>query len=66
MGLAYVYAQYAEPGLGTGRLVSVLGDWLPTPARFYLYYPSHRLPPAGLRAFIEFAREEGAGAVSAA
>ena len=56
LGLAYIYAQYAEPALAAGRLVTVLDDWRPPEPGFFLYYPSHRLPPAGLRAFIELAR----------
>ncbi|RMX07971.1 LysR family transcriptional regulator [Corticibacter populi] len=57
LGLAYVYAQYAQEALAAGRLVSVLDDWRPAEAGFFLYYPSHRLVPAGLRAFIALARE---------
>ncbi|HNI82690.1 MAG TPA: LysR family transcriptional regulator [Rhodocyclaceae bacterium] len=56
LGLAYVYAQYAAPAIAAGRLVSVLDDWRPPEPGFFLYYPSHRLPPAGLRAFIDLAR----------
>jgi len=57
LGLAFVYQQYAQQGLDAGRLVSVLDDWRPTETGFYLYYPSQRLVPAGLRAFIELVRE---------
>lgn len=60
LGLAYIYAQYAEPALAAGRLVTVLDDWRPPEPGFFLYYPSHRLPPAGLRAFIELARTASA------
>lgn len=57
LGIAFVYSQYAEPGVADGRLVTILDDWRPAETGFFLYYPSHRLPPAGLRAFIDFARE---------
>ena len=57
LGLAFVYQQYAQQGLDAGRLVSVLDDWRPTETGFFLYYPSQRLVPAGLRAFIELVRE---------
>lgn len=57
LGLAYVGAAYAAPALAAGRLVTVLDDWRPVETGFFLYYPSHRLVPAGLRAFIDFARE---------
>lgn len=58
LGFAYMYEQYARESIAAGRLVSVLDDWRPTEPGFFLYYPSHRLPPAGLRAFIEFMRAE--------
>jgi DNA-binding transcriptional LysR family regulator len=53
LGLAYVYAQYAADGLRAGRLQTVLEDWCPVVPGFYLYYPSRKLLPAGLRAFID-------------
>ena len=59
LGLAYVYASYAADALAAGRLVSVLDDWRAQDERFYLYYPSRRLLPAGLRAFVEMVREQG-------
>ena len=52
LGLAYVYAQYAQPGLASGKLRQVLADWCPEIAGFYLYYPSRKLMPAGLKAFV--------------
>ena len=57
LGLAYVYAQYAGPGLAAGRLLSVLEDWCPEIPGFYLYYPSRKLMPAGLKAFVEMLRD---------
>lgn len=61
LGCAYVYRQYAETALAAGRLRTVLDDWRPSEPGFFLYYPSHRLPPAGLRAFIDFLRDEAPG-----
>jgi DNA-binding transcriptional LysR family regulator len=52
LGLAYVYAQYAQVGLENGQLRQVLADWCPEIAGFYLYYPSRKLMPAGLKAFV--------------
>ena len=52
LGLAYVYAQYAQAGLTSGKLRQVLADWCPEIAGFYLYYPSRKLMPAGLKAFV--------------
>ena len=66
LGLAYVYASYAADALAAGRLVSVLDDWRAMDERFYLYYPSRRLLPAGLRAFVDMVREQGGGKQNAA
>ena len=57
LGLAFVYQQYAQQALAAGRLITVLDDWRPAETGFFLYYPSQRLVPAGLRAFIELVRE---------
>ena len=60
LGLAYVYAQYAAPAIAAGRLLTVLDDWCPRIPGFYLYYPSRKLMPAGLKAFIEMLRTHAA------
>lgn len=62
LGLAFVYQQYAQQALEAGRLLTVLDDWRPAETGFFLYYPSQRLVPAGLRAFIELVRERYADA----
>ena len=56
LGLAYVYAQYAQAGLEAGRLCQVLEDWCPEIPGFYLYYPSRKQMPAGLKAFVELVK----------
>ena len=58
LGFAYMYEQYVQTAIAAGQLISVLDDWRPSEPGFFLYYPSHRLPPAGLRAFINFMRSE--------
>lgn len=62
LGLAYVYAQYAQAGLATGLLQQVLSNWCPEIAGFYLYYPSRKLMPAGLKAFIDLLKTQGSAA----
>ncbi len=57
LGIAYVPDHAARPWLDDGRLVAVLADWCPEIPGLFLYYPSGRLVPAGLRAFIEVLRE---------
>lgn len=57
LGLAYVYEATARASLAAGRLETVLDDWRPMEAGFFLYYPSRRLPPAGLQKFIELVQE---------
>lgn len=57
LGLAYVYAQEAQAALAAGQLVTVLDDWCPHIPGFYLYYPSRKLMPAGLKAFVAMLRE---------
>lgn len=59
LGLAYVYAQYAAAPVAAGRLLTVLDEWCPEIPGFYLYYPSRKLMPAGLKAFVELLRSTG-------
>ena len=55
-GLAYVDAAQARSALEAGRLRSVLGEWMPPPEHFYLYYPSARLKSAALTALVDAVR----------
>lgn len=58
LGLAYVYAQYAQAGLAAGRLCQVLEGWCPSIPGFFLYYPSRKLMPAGLKALVALIKAE--------
>ncbi|WP_144160221.1 LysR family transcriptional regulator [Paraburkholderia sp. BCC1885] len=57
VGIAYVTSEAAQRAIDNGLLVPILLDWLPTLAGHCLYYPSHRLVPAGLRAFVDLVKE---------
>jgi DNA-binding transcriptional LysR family regulator len=56
-GLAYVGEWAVAEEIAAGRLLTVLDDWTPPFPGLRLYYPGHRLVPAGLRAFITVLRE---------
>jgi DNA-binding transcriptional LysR family regulator len=61
LGLAYSWRWLAAEHLAAGRLTEVLAGWTPSYGRFRLYYPSRKYVPAGLRAFIDLAREMAPG-----
>lgn len=57
LGIAYVSDHLARPYVARGELVTVLDDWCPPIPGLFLYYPSHRHVPPGLRAFIDMLGE---------
>ena len=57
LGLAYVAIDAARAGIEAGSLVPVMTRWTPPFPGHHLYYPSSRLVPAALRAFIDIVRE---------
>lgn len=61
LGIAFVFDHDAAPALADGRLTAVLDAWCPRFPGYYLYYPSRKLMPAGLKAFVAQLREEAAG-----
>jgi len=56
VALAYVWEQRAERNIAEGRLIQRLDRWCPPEDWLYLYYPSRRNLPAGLRALIKSIR----------
>ena len=57
IGIAYVPHSVAARALARGEIVTLLDDWTPPFAGMHLYYPSHRLVPSALRAFVDVMRE---------
>jgi DNA-binding transcriptional LysR family regulator len=52
-----------DPWLRRGDLVQVLGDWSDEFYPLYAYHPSRHLPPAKVRAFLDFIQEVAAEGV---
>ncbi|VEC46481.1 LysR family transcriptional regulator [Klebsiella aerogenes] len=51
--MAYVPERYAQHGLDTQRLVTVLDDWTITSQGIALYFPQNRHMPVALRLFVD-------------
>ncbi len=62
VGLTLAMESDVRDDIDAGRLVTVLEDWTPTLPPLSLYYPSRRNPTAAFKAFIDFARRQGAAA----
>ena len=60
-GLFQSLALGLDPWLRRGDLVPVLGDWSEELYPLYAYHPSRHLPPAKVRAFLDFIQEVAAG-----
>lgn len=56
-GLGYLFEQDILPEIDVGRVIRVLADWTPSYPGLCLYYPGRRNLSAGVRAFLELARE---------
>jgi DNA-binding transcriptional LysR family regulator len=57
LGIAQSVAFGLEPLLANKALVQVLPDWAEERYTLYCYYPSRNLPPAKVRAFLDFLLE---------
>jgi len=53
-GIVYSFEDWLAPHFAAGTLKPVLERWWPRFSGPFLYYPSRRLMPAALRAFVDF------------
>ena len=56
-GLFQSFALGLDPWLASGQLVQVLPDWSDERYPLYAYHPSQHLPPAKVRAFLDFVQD---------
>lgn len=56
-GVGYLYYEQVKEHLASGKLVSVLDEWLPERPNFQLYYPNRQYMPFGLRAFLDYIKQ---------
>ncbi len=57
VGIFYCPEQRVMTYLSRGELLSVLPDWVSLDEGMYIYYPSFRTPPRGLRELVNVLRE---------
>ncbi|MGK6320632.1 LysR family transcriptional regulator [Sphingomonas sp. DT-204] len=57
LGILSTFEAFVADALAAGRLAPVLPDWWQSFSGPFLYYPSRRLMPAPLRAFVDYLRE---------
>ena len=53
-GISQSLALGLDPLLESGELVQILSDWAEEHFPLYAYFPSRHLPPAKVRAFLDF------------
>jgi DNA-binding transcriptional LysR family regulator len=54
LGVIYTFEDFLAPALRARRLLPILEEWWQGFSGPFLYYPSRRLMPAPLRAFVDF------------
>jgi DNA-binding transcriptional LysR family regulator len=63
-GIAQSFEFGLDTLLATGELVQILPDWAEERFPLYSYYPSRHLPPAKVRAFLDFIQANASAAAS--
>lgn len=56
-GLGYIFEQDIVSEIEAGQVIRVLADWTPPYPGLCVYYPGRRNLSAGVRVFLELARE---------
>ena len=59
IGIAFVIGATAQAAIARGDVVTLLDDWTPPFTGYQIYYPSRRLLPSGVRAFVDLVRAIG-------
>lgn len=59
-GIIQLFEEWATPHLASGALEPILEPWWPRFSDPFLYYSGRRLPPAPLRASVDFIESDGA------
>ncbi len=62
LGIVYLFEDWLRPALEAGALVPLLEPWWPSFSGPFLYFPSRRLMPTPLRAFVDFIKDRHDGA----
>ncbi len=57
LGIVRLFEDRLRPAMDAGTLVPVLESWWQTFSGPFLYFPSRRLLPAPLRAFVDFIKD---------
>jgi len=57
LGVIHLFEEWLRPELDSGKLVPILEPWWEKFSGPFLYYPSRRLMPAPLRAFVDFIKK---------
>lgn len=60
LGIISTFEEFLQDGLESGAFRPVLPEWWQSFSGPFLYYPSRRLMPAPLRAFVDFVKSGGA------
>jgi DNA-binding transcriptional LysR family regulator len=60
LGIISTFEEFLTEGLESGAFRPVLAEWWQSFSGPFLYYPSRRLMPAPLRAFVDFIKSGGA------